>query len=139
MDPVRVAFCPLLFASHGGQFDSLGRPIFAPADQDERTARGNCDAAYDCGRCPLLTQWVNARVAEGWEVGWECQDCLKKEVPVGKKPDYLNRMVPGFYQSSRYRGDPEHWEDVEPENPLEGCTACGFGTPVLQLVLRRRQ
>lgn len=136
MDPARVAFCPILFAKNGGQFDNLGRP-FTPTSVER--ARGKCDVAHDCGVCPLLGEWVNARIAEGWTVGWECVECLKRDVPVGKTADPNVRIVPGFFQSSRNRWMPDEWEEVEPKVPLEGCTNCGWGSMLLQLVLRRER
>lgn len=128
------AFCPILFGANGGQFDHLGRP-FVPTDAER--VRGKCDRAGDCGQCPYMTQWVDARIKEGWQVGWECDHCLR-DLPVGKTADYRYRFVPGFYQSSRFRGIGDDREDVEPNNPLDGCTRCGWGSALLQLVLRRQ-
>ncbi len=126
--PRRVAFCPLLFAENGGEFTENNKPIFK---MDARTyVRGKCDEAYDCGECNILIRWCEKRAAEGYHIGWECVHCLKETKAV-------LRWLPGFYESSRYRGLPEDWVLVEPERRLDGCTRCGFGTPLLQLVLRR--
>ncbi len=111
--PVRVAFCPLLFAKNGG-------------------TRGRCDAPHDCGECELLTAWVEEQIKEGYELGWECVECLKQT----KK---TQRWLPGFYQASKYRGPPWDYELVEPDKKLDGCERCGWGSSLLQLVLRRSE
>lgn len=127
--PVRVAFCPLLFARNGGAFDSRGLPIFNDPDaEDGFPARGKCDRAYDCGLCPLLGEWVEARQSEGWSVGWECSDCLQFSYLFERNNHEVERLLPGFYQAGR-----KH----DPETPLEGCTSCMKETSFLQLVLRR--
>ena len=45
-DPVRIAFCPILFSVNGGRFDAYGKP-FIPSEAE--FVRGKCDVAYDCG------------------------------------------------------------------------------------------
>ena len=129
-NPIRVAFCPLLFSANGGEFDQKGRPIFRQLQEARKFIRGKCDEAYDCGECELLVRWCNERAAEGFHIGWECVHCLKetKAVP---------RWTPKFYQSSKYRGPPEDRDLVEPDRSLDGCTRCGWGSMVLQLVLRK--
>jgi hypothetical protein len=114
-DPImKQAFCTLLFASNGGTFLPSGDPLFAPG------VKGSCDEAYDCGRCPLMGQWLDQRAQEGSRIGWECVGCLNETKGEG-------RSLPGFFQSG--------WVD-EPGG-LDGCTRCGFETSFLQLVLRR--
>lgn len=127
--PVRVAFCQFLFARNGGTFDSRGLPIFNDPDaEDGFPARGKCDRAYDCGYCPLLREWVEARQVEGFDVGWECDECLKISYTCERNNPEVERVLPGFYQSGR-RDDPE--------TTLEGCTSCRKESSFLQLILRR--
>jgi hypothetical protein len=132
--PVRVAFCPILFSVNGGKFDGLGRP-YIPTE--EEYVRGKCDVGFDCGQCPYLAKWLLTWSNAGWQPGWECDRCLKRDVPAHKTADYRVRVVAGYYQSSRYRLDGENRIEVEPDNPLDGCTSCGWGSSFLQLVLRR--
>lgn len=131
--PVRMAFCPILFAANGGTFDEKGLPIFN--QQDKRTwVAGKCSKPHDCGECSLLHEWVNGLMAQGWTVGWECIHCLKETKAEGDK-----RILPGFYQASRFRGAPENYVEAEPKKAIAGCTRCGWGSSFLQLVLRGGQ
>jgi hypothetical protein len=143
-DPVRLAFCPILFGANGGQFDARGKPLF------EEGVRGTCDMPFDCGQCPHMSRWLQVCVDQGWVVGWECQACLKNEEPqLGEDGNWEafreerrrlreSRKIPGFYQSGR---DPT----LSPDDPaydkdrpgLAGCTSCGFQSSLLQLVLRK--
>lgn len=118
--PVQVAFCPLLFAHNGGQFQENGKPKFMGED-----IRGSCDDPHDCGNCMIMQSWLVQLKAEGWVIGWECLKCLSetKEIP---------RKLPGFFQEGRL----EVLEgDEKPAVP--GCTSCGWESFFLQLVLRR--
>ena len=128
----RPPFCSLLFASNGGRFDDLGRPYIP---NEGEFVRGCCERAEDCGTCPLLIQWIQARMGEGWSVSWLCVHCIKEAVPTGKTADKNHWLAPGYYQSSRYR----EWEPevVDEKSTLDGCTQCGYGSALLQLVLRR--
>lgn len=130
--PVRVAFCPLLFARNGGTFDSRGLPIFNDPEETKEDsvfpARGKCDQACDCGLCPLLQVWVEARQVEGFNVGWECSECLQVSWEYERRNPEVQRVLPGYYQSGRKN---------DPEAALDGCTSCGKETSFLQLVLRR--
>lgn len=136
--PVRVAFCPIYFGSNGGQFDSLGKPIFSKRDEDGFPARGKCDRPFDCGTCPYLGQWVLNLQAQDWEIGWECEKCLKDT----KKEDTDKniRFLPGFYQAGRSKDLKPEDSDYDPDRPpLEGCTRCGWETSFLQLIIRMRK
>jgi hypothetical protein len=128
--PIRVAFCPLLYLENGGilEFDAQKRPIFSNKKQ---YIKGKCDEAYDCGECSVLRRWLQKRSQEGYIIGWECVQCLKdtKSVP---------RWLPGYFQSSKYRGPLEDRVLVEPERPIDGCTRCDYGSITLQLVLRKQ-
>jgi hypothetical protein len=151
--PVRVAFCPLLFAHNGGRFDERGRPIFAGGDceqprydsngeqidyVDPVPVRGKCNRPVDCNECALMAEWVEARVDEGWDVGWECPDCLKESERYERDNPEVERFVPGFFQAGRSPDLEEQDEDYDRDRPsLPGCTSCGKGTSFLQLVIRR--
>lgn len=129
--PVRVAFCKILFAKNGGRFTDTGLPI------TNEGARGQCDRAYDCISCVYLEEWVQLLANDGWEIGWECDACLKN---TDEHDDMtgVERRVQGFYQAGRPPEDPPSSEDYDPDRPaLSGCTRCGWGTSFLQLVLRR--
>lgn len=137
-DPlVRVAFCPLLFAANGGQFTPLGLPIFDPreyvseedperglgGDEVYYSPRGKCDEPWDCGTCPLMRQWIEGKLSEGWDVNWECIGCVKASQRLDKDAD-LERQLPGFFQGTDHPS-------------LTGCSSCGCRSSFLQLVLRR--
>lgn len=139
--PNRVAFCPLLYLSNGGKSEDLAefQRILNPEEElrwTQETARkyvrGKCDEAFDCGTCSILVGFTQEKKADGYQVGWECFDCLKE-----KRSAAAPRWLPGFYQSSKYRGPPESRVLVEPDSFLDGCTKCGFGSSLLQLVLRK--
>jgi hypothetical protein len=121
LHPERSAFCLLLFGSNGGQFDELGRPIF-------RGQLGTCGRAFDCGTCPLMREWMLKLAQDGWEWGWECDQCLKNTFDTDHARE-VERILPGYYQSSQ--------PDDEDHPPIEGCTRCGWQTSFLQLILRR--
>lgn len=131
-NPVRVAFCPLLYVRNGGEIDGenieTGRIVLSTKRQ---YVRGKCDEAFDCGECGVLNDWLAEEATKGFHIGWECVTCLKET------KNAVPQRLPGFFQSSRYRGP--LWDRVlaEPERPLDGCTRCGFGTITLQLVLRK--
>lgn len=127
-NPVRVAFCPLLFKHNGGQFKN-GKPVLEPTRSGY--IRGRCDAPYDCGECPLLSAFLHKKQQDGYTIGWECTTCVveTKKIP---------RELPGYYQSGRLRESPTETLLVDEDRPLDGCTRCGKGTSLLQAVLRRK-
>lgn len=132
--PVRAAFCNLLWAYNGGQFGPTGLPLFTEVDEDGNIPLGTCDRAYDCSVCPLLHQWVERLVAQGWSASWECSYCLKgvkSEVAAGRL------AITGYYQAGREPVPPEHEDHDQDQPALTGCTRCGWQTSFLQLVLRR--
>lgn len=146
--PVKVAPCPLLFASTGGKFDSRGLPIVGQrvvsstevetGGDDPQYANLLCDRAYDCGECPLIHEWVGGQLAEGWSVGWECIDCLRDTYHLERDNPDFERVVPGFYQAGRSPDLVDGDDDYDPDHPqLDGCTSCGRGSSLLQLILRR--
>lgn len=137
--PVRVAWCPLLFARYGGAFTKSGVPIFAgeKLDLDQRDGpsdgmpiRGKCDRGYDCGHCYVLHEWLESLVKDGWWFGWECDACLRRSEWSDKET--MIRSLPGIYQSGVQYEDDDRYEP-----PLDGCTNCGWQSSFLQLVLRR--
>lgn len=128
--PVRVAWCNILFAVNGGQFTPRGLPIVGQED-----VRGYCDRGFDCGSCPFLVQWINAQVAAGWSIGWECSYCLKGS---GEQVREGRLVITGHYQAGRDPSLQSDHEDFDPDQPgLSGCTHCGWQTSFLQLVLWR--
>jgi hypothetical protein len=137
--PVREAFCSHLFASNGGTFNEKGEPIIHPitseAEQLTFEVRSMCSHAFDCGTCPLFSQWVEARIAQGWVVSWECWVCLEETRDEDKKNG--GRKLTAHYNSGR---DPSREPDdpnFDPDRPgLTGCTRCGKESSLLQLVLR---
>lgn len=136
--PVQVAFCLIYFGANGGTFDELGRPIFKERDEDGFPVRGKCDRPFDCGTCHHLGKWVLELQSQGWDIGWECYQCLKDT----KKTDTEEnqRFLPGHYQAGRKQDLKEEDQDYDPDQPpLEGCTRCGWSTSFLQLVLRRKK
>ena len=156
--PIKVAACPLLFRANGGQFTENGLPIIGgrivhlqdeqieldendnPLYPEERQlfAPFLCDKAFDCGTCPLLHQWVAGEQASGWVVGWECWICLKDSWAYERGDPKVERNIAGFYQAGRPPDLIPDDEDYDPDNPpLRGCTSCGKGRSILQLVLRR--
>jgi hypothetical protein len=144
--PVKTAPCPLLFAANGGRFNQLGLPVFNttaldPNDpEDAYVAATNCDRAYDCGVCPLLIQWIDARIAEGWNIGWECTKCLNDSFTFERDNPDVERKLAGYYQAGRDPMLTPDDEDYDPDRPpLTGCTSCGWGSSFLQLVLRRQR
>jgi len=140
--PFRVAFCKVFFAKNGGTFTEYGLPIFSAADHSEEyPARGYCDKAFDCGSCAYLQEWLWSLYDKGWEIGWECDQCLRDTI----RQDFYDkteRKVEGFFQSGRPKlpvDHPDYWhEHDEDSGGLEGCTRCGWGSSFLQLVLRKR-
>lgn len=150
-DPlVKVAFCPILFGANGGQFTTLGLPIFDPREyvteeedmglggDDGSTPGGNCDEPWDCGVCMYMRQWIEGIQREGWSVGWECLRCVTDSWKYERRNKEVERMLPGFFQSGRHPDrsseDPKYDRD---RPPLSGCTSCGTETSFLQLILRR--
>lgn len=131
--PVRSAFCPLYFRAHGGQF-LITRPCSAETFVVRGTpifrdgVLGTCDRPFDCGTCPLMSQWVVEMVAAGWAVGWECDQCLKDTL-LEDKIQGVQRELPGFFQSCQ--------PDDADQPPIGGCTRCGWQTSFLQIILRR--
>ena len=129
--PTRAAFCPIFFGANGGKFTpDTHLPIM------RKGIRGLCNRPWDCGACSLLREWIDAKQREGWVVGWECDDCLKR-TRKWDDTDGGGRELPGFYQAGRLprpKDDPEYDKD---KPKLEGCTRCGYETSFLQLVLRR--
>jgi len=67
-------------------------------------------------------------------VSWECDQCIKDSFE--HDLDNTQRSLPGFYQGSKYYGFPDEYVLVDNDRILDGCTTCGFGSPVLQLVIR---
>lgn len=128
--PVRDAFCPIYFGSNGGRFTvGTNLPIM------EAGVRSLCNKPWDCGACSLMREWLEYRQEQGWSIGWECVDCLKKTY----REDERNgeRKLPGFYQSGRNSSRGPDDADYDKDEPgLEGCTRCGHETSFLQLVLR---
>lgn len=121
--PVKVAFCPILFGATGGRFTPLGKPIFDR--NDEVPPNALCDTAYDCGLCPHMQKWLEARAQEDLFISWECDKCIKET-------SKIERTLPGFYHSGM--------GEMDEDNPkLDGCTRCGHPTPFLQLVLRKER
>ena len=123
--PTRTAFCPVLFGANGGRFDENGLPIFQR--KRELVVRGRCSDAYDCGTCPHLTAWLGYQTGAGWQVSWECVECIKQT----DRPDEeigLERRTPGFYQEGT---------NETASKGLPGCMRCGWESLFLQLVLRR--
>jgi hypothetical protein len=136
--PVRVAFCRIFFGANGGQFDALGRPIFHNVEEDGFPIRGKCDKPFDCGTCSYLGQWILVLNGQGWQVGWECNKCLRDTEKQDKAE--LQRSLPGFYQSGRHSSlTPKDADYDSDQPPLDGCTRCGWETSFLQLVLRKRK
>jgi hypothetical protein len=141
--PIRVAFCPILFAVNGGRFTDKGLPIFQEKDEDGYSPRGKCDRAFDCGVCPHLTAWVNQFAVAGWSVGWECNACLKNTAKSDAE-ERLDRLLPGYYQSGRDPDDENPFPEMPgfdnkdaDRPPLHGCTRCGWQSSFLQLIMRR--
>jgi hypothetical protein len=85
--PVRVAWCDIFFESNGGRFGNNGLPLLFEAED----IRGLCDNPFDCGACNLMITKLREHVADGWEVGWECESCVKKP-----DPDGIEKLVPGY-------------------------------------------
>jgi hypothetical protein len=144
--PVKTAPCPLFFAANGGRFNQLGMPVFRSDTFDQNdpddafVAATNCDRAYDCGACPLLIQWIEHEVAQGWTVGWECTKCLNDSLLYERDNPDVQRRLAGFYQSGRRPELTPDDEDFDPDRPhLAGCTSCGWQSSFLQLVLRRQR
>lgn len=130
--PVKVAFCKLLYAANGGEFNKLGLPI-----KGKVRVRGRCDAAYDCVSCPLMMEWLALTQSQGWRSGWECLKCLSdtrdEDLAIGV------RELPGFFSAGRSPDLSPEDEDFDPDRPiLWGCTRCGWESSFLQLVLRKR-
>lgn len=127
------AFCPLYFRANGGKYDSKGEPIFTirideNGIEDEVGVSGLCSRAYDCGTCSLLVSWVPEMTALGYQLGWECDKCLK-ETFIEDKEQGVERELPGFFQSSQPN-------ENEP-GYIPGCTRCGWPGTFLQLIFRR--
>jgi hypothetical protein len=159
--PVKTAFCPLFFASNGGQFNSLGMPMFGgrqmnyedgadtpDTEEDENgdivrlvdpfAVASNCDRAFDCGTCHLIHQWVNGKISEGWAIGWECDDCLHEWKHARKHRPDLEWQLAGFYQSGVVPEVGPEDDDYDPDKTIcDGCTSCGRSSSFLQLILRR--
>lgn len=161
--PVKVAWCNLLFKSNGGQLNEKGAPVFR-SSESFHSPRGACSKAFDCGACDIMIQYLEECVSQGWDVGWECIDCLKPDTPSG-----IERVLPGYYQSGRDPKYPEpyhkrvemmqlnraskrqgfreykfgHYDNQDSDKPwatasITGCTNCGWQSSFLQLVLRRQ-
>jgi hypothetical protein len=138
-EPIRVAFCIVFFGYNGGRFDANGLPIQEDLDEDDLPVRGKCDKPYDCGTCPILSQWVLLLQQRGWEIGWECYTCLPYGITDRSAEKGIELKLPGFYQSGRSPVLRPEDEDFDPDlPPLTGCTHCGYQSSFLQLVLRRR-
>jgi hypothetical protein len=159
--PVKVAYCPLFFASHGGQFNHLGMPIFGgriynyedgnetyDEEEDEEgnpikiidpfVVASNCDRPFDCGQCVLLKRWVEDRMCGGWEATWECDGCLNEWFLHYKEDPNIEWQVAGFYQSGMHPDvGPEDEINHDPDKPgCTGCFSCGRNGTLLQLMLR---
>lgn len=128
---VEPAFCPILFGFNGGRFTKNGLPIW----EDE--VRGLCYRATDCGECSYLNEWVKAQIAQGREIGYWCDQCLKDtETTINRKPF-------GFYQAGRAPDLQEDDEGFDSDKPkLDGCTRvkpdgtrCGWQSSFLQLTV----
>jgi hypothetical protein len=117
---IKTAFCPLYFSAHGGRFTEKGVPIF------DENIPGLCDRAFDCGTCSLMTKMVSEVV--GWQLGWECDKCLKETFQEDKDGE-VKRWLPGFFQSS----------EPDSKEYSGGCTRCGWHTSFLQIILRRHR
>ena len=87
-------------------------------DDDEFPIRGKCDTPFDCGTCLLLQQWVQGLIGQGWEVTWECHDCLRG-IKAASEAEGVEVSLPGYYQTG-------------------SCSGCGYETSFLQLLLRRK-
>jgi hypothetical protein len=125
--PVGLAFCKILFAAKGGQFDAHGRPIFVEG------VAALCDDPHDCGGCAHLQNWCSQLIAEGWQLSWECVSCLR-ETEVLDKAANTSRHIQGYFQ----QGGKHPWATPDEEEPhLAGCTRCGAASIVLQLIIRR--
>jgi hypothetical protein len=134
----RPPFCKILFGKNGGKFTATGLPDFNREDEDD-WVRGCCTRAFDCGSCLFLQEWLAALQAQGWEFGWECDQCLRETLPLDRQ-NGVTRSVQGFYQAGRRAGLTPDDPDYDPDMPgLEGCTRnCGWESSLLQLVLRKR-
>ncbi|TXH10602.1 MAG: hypothetical protein E6R04_04960 [Spirochaetes bacterium] len=121
----RTAFCPLLFEANGGAASSAVMNVV-----------GKCNKPYDCLECPLMQEWIKHLSAQGFTMEWECDQCIKNSFTLDLD-NHVERAVPGFFQGSRFRGFPDSYELSDPGRVLDGCTTCGFGSPILQLVIRR--
>ena len=130
-EPVRDSFCPIYFADNGGQFDELGKPIIS----EDTWIRGMCNRPWDCGACSHMRRWIEHLEGQGWQIGWECKDCIGgfPNDPLRCDPD-TETVLPGHYQSAW----PDDRDNLHMKHPIDGCTRCGFNeTSLLQLVLRR--
>ena len=147
----KVAACPIYFGANGGHFNELGQ---AELKEDDRLL---CPKAFDCGHCGYLHEWVQARIAEGYSVSWECSRCIGVSTYRSRELDKQNGrecIIPGFYQAGqKFDTDPNSLSFDEDRPGIEGCThileednpetgqkageLCGWETSFLQLVLRR--
>lgn len=123
-EPTKTAFCPLYFSFHGGQFNERGMAVF-----DRVPIAGMCDRAFDCGTCALMSKWLNEMFDDGWDIGWECDKCLKQTYEPDKEAG-IRRNLPGFFQSTQ--------PDEQAPGYIPGCTRCGWPGSFLQVILRRQ-
>lgn len=104
------AFCEILFAANGGQFDQLNRPVF------QKGIKAACDVASECGLCPHMERWLAQIAPQGYRASWECISCISEESesPIRKVP---GRILKAFFQEGH-------------------CAKCDEHFNILQLVLR---
>lgn len=163
--PVRVAWCNILYLFNGGKIPpyelallssvepfknaKLMEEVEAAADEKVSLmpARGMCNEPHDCSECEMLKDWLSALSDDGWNITWECIDCVSssKSTP---------RVLPGYYTSGRdpsikdpYNGGLNKpgkppFNNVDPDAvrhnyEIIGCMKCHAQSSLLQLVLRR--
>lgn len=148
--PVKVAFCPILYAANGGKFVNGREPLHGNAVPDFKAqVRSLCDRAFDCGQCSYLHQEIARDVYKHLFKSWECAKCIKETKhrqvfdATTRQWNWVGipgeRFLPGFFQAGRKKVPPDH-PDYDPDQPaLEGCQRCGHESSFLQLVLRERQ
>lgn len=138
-EPIKTAWCNILFQTNGGSLDVTGRPIFGQSVD----ARGLCNDPYDCYDCSHFQAWATAQHNAGWHVSFECMECINKSKPAPGE----TRALPGHYQSGGLKTAPNNWptregqfgpflEDPDKES-LTGCMVCGAFSILLQAVLRK--